>query len=525
MNRRFFLFLLLLPAVTTASAQSVTFAEHIAPIIYNHCTSCHRPGEIGPFPLTNYSEVVANITNIRYVTNIRYMPPWKPDPSYRHYQKENYLTQEEIRLIADWHQQGMNRGNPALEPPAPVFPSGSQIGVPDLSLSFAQSYTHRGNDKDEYRYFVIPTGLTEDKDLVALEVRPGNKSVVHHTLIWEDTTGKARLADLATPEYGYAPNETGQDITDLQNQLPGYVPGMRPSLLTNGIAQKLHAGADLKLQMHYAPTSSDESDSTTINLFFAEQPATRYLRSDVMLPLFSIINDWFVIGPNQVKEFHGRYTVPFKVSLYSVTPHMHLLGTHWKVYAVKPGGDTVPLIHIPSWDFNWQGEYQFKKLIVLPAGSVIHAFAGYDNTTNNENNPNNPPKLVTWGEGTADEMYYLPISYLMYQEGDENIEFDDNPMSIGGSPLKTIEDRLYPVAPNPASDRLTFGYTLARSGRVNLYLYNTAGALVRTIAGNQYHLPGYHTHDLNVQDLPAGMYMLVLQKGAVRLTERVAVIK
>jgi hypothetical protein len=503
--------------------QTVNFSEHIAPIIYQHCTSCHRAGEIGPFPLTNYTEVAANAATIKQVTQIGYMPPWKPDPKYQHYQKENYLTAAQIQLLADWFDQDMPQGNPALEPPLPVFPSGSQIGVPDLVLSFKQAYTVKGDNVDEYRYFVLPTGLTEDKDLIALEMRPGNTAVVHHTLFWEDVSGQARAADEATPEYGYAPEEADQ--TGLQSQLFGYVPGMRPTLLNQGLAQKLHAGADLKMQMHYAPVTSDETDSSTVNLFFAKEPATRYLQTHILLPLPATIGELFVIQANQKKEFHGTLTVPGPVSLFSISPHMHMLGTHWKVYAVKPDGDTIPLIHIPSWDFNWQGSYNFKKLIVLPAGTVIHAFAGYDNTIDNPNNPNSPPKNITWGEGTSDEMYYLPISYLNYLPGDENIVFEEeNPTSIGGKALKGSTDRLYPVAPNPAGDRLKIGYTVMHPHRISLCLYDQVGKRVQMIHEQKFHLPGYHNQELHVGSLPEGIYFLVMEdEQGKRQTEKLVV--
>jgi len=439
-----------------SEAQTVTFSEHIAPIIYNHCTRCHRSGEIAPFPLTNYQEISGRGHTIKYVTGINYMPPWKPNPEYRKYQKENYLSIAQKQLIEDWVNDGMPQGNPALEPPLPVFPSGSQVGIPDLVVSFSKKYVHQGNNTDEYRYFVLPTGLTSDKKIRSLEFRPGNKKVVHHTLIWEDTTGAAAAEDALTPEYGYPGG--GSSTTNLsQQQLPGYVPGAFPVIYSNGITQKLHAGGDLKLQMHYAPSPVDEPDSSSINIFFENGNSNRMLQSYIMLPIPGIlVNGPFYILANTKKEFHGQFTVPADFSLFSVSPHCHKLGTHWKVYAVKPTGDTIPLIHIPSWDFNWQGSYQFKQLIKVPAGSVIHAFAGYDNTTGNDNNPHVPPINITWGESTADEMYYLPISYLPYQAGDENIVLEDPLTGISNPLIQQITDKLYPVAPVPANETIRF---------------------------------------------------------------------
>ena len=318
-----------------AQAQTVTYAEHIAPIIYSHCTSCHRAGEIGPFSLSNYSEVKAQDGLVKYVTSIQYMPPWKADPTYQQYQKVNILSASEIHLISDWVTQGSVRGDPTLEPALPVFPTGSLVGVPDLTISFAKSHTIVGNNTDEYRYFVIPTGLTQDKDLIALEMRPGNTSMVHHALFWADTTGSAAAADAATPEYGYAGN-TQQVLLggNLNKQLPTYVPGQKPTVLSNGIAHRIKAGSDLQVQIHYAPSPVLTSDSSSFNLFFASTPATRYVKNHVMIPFFGTLvapYTQFTIPANQKREFHGVYTMPENASMISTMPHMHRLGTNWKV--------------------------------------------------------------------------------------------------------------------------------------------------------------------------------------------------
>lgn len=519
MKPKSLLFLLALLGSANAIAGSATYCSDIAPIIYNHCTSCHRSGEIAPFPLTNYTEVSMWGGMIKYVTSIKYMPPWKPDKHYQQYQKENYLSDSEIAKIADWVDNGMPKGDPALEPPLPVFPTGSQIGTPDMVLSFAKSYTHIGNNEDEYRYFVLPTGLTTDKDLIALELRPGNKSIVHHTLVWQDTTGQAALDDAATTEYGYT---SGSASTGLDNQLPGYVPGQKPQLFTNGIAYKLYAGSDLKLQMHYAPKTSDETDSTTINLFFASKPATRYLQSFVMVPIAGILtNPPFVMPANTIKTFHGQVTSPTDVSMVGVAPHMHKLGMDWKVYAVKPSGDTINLIKIDEWDFNWQGAYYFKKLTPLPAGSVIHAYASYDNTTGNINNPNSPPKLITWGEGTSDEMYYLPLIYLDYQPGDDTITFEST--GIASQNYYQVQDKLYPVSPNPGSENINIGFTLATGTNLSLGLYNMLGQEVCEIVSKGYYLPGLHRLSYDVSKLASGNYTLLMNTGSGKYSQLISI--
>jgi hypothetical protein len=523
--KKLLLFITICCWLNNGIAQEVNFSEHIAPIIYNHCTTCHRPGEIAPFPLTNYEQVKAWAPMIAYVTGIKYMPPWKPDPNYQTYQRENYLTDAEIKQIADWVAQGTKRGNTALEPPLPVFPTGSQVGTPDLVLSFRESYLHKGTNQDVYRFFVLPTGLTEDKDLIALEVRPGNNAIVHHALVWEDTTGTSRAADEQTPEYGYE-TVRGNSLNALNSQLPGYVPGMRPMVFSHGIAQRLHAGADLRLQVHYAPTPVDERDSTTVNLFFARQPATRFLKSKVMIPFFgTLTNGPFVIPANQVREFHGTYQFTEDASLLNISPHMHKLGQRWEVFAIKPNKDTVKLIKINEWDFNWQGSYSFKKPIILPKGTVVHAFAKYDNTVNNPVNPNNPPKLITWGENTSDEMFYLPFSWVSYQPGDENLVFENPTTSTENPTIYSIQNELYPIAPNPATQQVKIGFTLASGGKATLHLFDVNGRLVNAVFTDRLYAPGLHTVEMDVSQQASGVYMAVLTIAGQQHIQKLVITK
>ncbi len=499
------------------SGQTPTWSENIAPIIYNHCTSCHRPGEIGPFPLTNYTETASRGQMIKYVTEIGYMPPWKPNPQFQRYQRENFLTETQKQQIVEWVNNGMPEGDPSLAPPPPVFPSGSQVGVPDRVVSFAQKWTVPGNNQDQYRYFVIPHGIQQVQRIRALEFRPGNTRIVHHALIWEDTTGEAAALDAATPEYGYSGG--GGDFN--QQPLPGYVPGAKPAIFTNGITQLLHPGGDLKIQMHYAPTPVPESDSSSILIFYDQNPnPPRILNTFIMTPP-TLVNGPFVMPPNTVREFHGRITVPFPISVVAISPHCHKLGTHWRVFARTPQGDTIPLIHIPQWDFNWQGDYMFKRLIKIPAGATLHAFAGYDNTTNNPNNPNNPPQTVTWGEGTADEMFFLPISFLLYQQGDENIVLEDTITTDFLAPIKGLEDKLYPAFPQPATESIKVGFTLGTSGLVGLRLLRLDGKAVRKMEENRWHLPGYHTKELDLKGIPSGVYLLEFTKEKKRQVQKV----
>ncbi|MDX1905792.1 MAG: T9SS type A sorting domain-containing protein [Bacteroidia bacterium] len=498
-----------------------TFSRDISPIIYNHCTSCHRPGEIGPMPFVDYASVSAYAHMIAYVTESRYMPPWKADPAFSHLIDENILTDNEIQLIRDWVNAGAPQGNPAEEAPLPTFTTGSQLGTPDTVLSFATRYRHAGTNTDAYRVFVLPTGLTEDRDIAAIEVRPGNKQIVHHTLIAADTTGAARQLDQADPVYGYE-SFGGFGVTGAsQNQFQGYVPGQRIRFFPEGIGQRLYAGSDLLVQMHYAPTAADEYDSTTINIFYKDEPVQRYIENYIMLPTNNILtNGPFIIPANQTRTFHGVWTVPRDISLLAISPHMHLLGQSWEVWAISPTGDSTNLIRISDWDFNWQGTYLFPQMIKVRAGSQIHAYAAYDNTVNNPLNPNSPPTWVTWGERTQDEMYYLPLTFVDYWPGDENVIFT----AIDEVPgLASTETQFFPPYPNPARSEIVTGFYLRAAGPVTIELLDLKGQRLRQFQHQVFYPAGRHAVTWPAGDLAPGLYLIQFSAGDYTALEKIMI--
>lgn len=506
-----------------AHAQSVTFTEDIAPIIYNNCTQCHREGEIGPMPFTTYQEVYNWAPMIEYVTSIRYMPPWPANPEYSEFLGERFLTDDQIHLISDWVKAGAPEGPKNAEPPLPIFPDGSQIGEPDLVLSFDQAFTHKGDNSDQYQVFVLPTGLQEDKIVKAIELRPGNKSIVHHALFQIDTTGTGRQLDAQTPEYGYA--GFGGFGTPRLQEYPGYVPGAKPRFYPEGLGQPMYKGSDLLIQMHYAPVPQEETDSTWVNIFFADETEfiEREVQQEVMLPFGrTILNGPFFMPANTVKQFHCMWEIPAKVSVLGLWPHCHLLGQDWEVYAISPRGDTTRMLQIPEWDFNWQGAYFFKQYIVLEPGSEIHAFATYDNTTDNPFNPNNPPQFVTWGEGTADEMFYLPFMYVPYKAGDETVVFTDFSTAQDRT-IRFPEDKLYLPYPNPASEEVTIGFKLSQPDQVSVALYDMQGKFIGKPVVDRAYGMGPHKFLMSTADLPAGLYFVRLSSKRIQLTQKVMV--
>jgi hypothetical protein len=422
-----FSFGLLLAAVFAGHglhAQSVTFHQDVAPIIYQHCTECHRVGEIGPMPLTTFEEIMPYGEFIEYVTSTGYMPPWTPDEEYAHFVGERVLSAEELEVLSLWVADGKPEGNPADNPGVPDFPSGSQIGVPDQVWAMSEPYTHEGDMTEQYQVFVLPAESENNLAIRAMEVRPGNNKVAHHAILGLDVTGTAMQLDAADPDPGYE-SFGGFGFNAASNFFGAWVPGAMALEYPPGMGRTVPAGADILLQMHYGPSPIDEVDQTEINVFYAEGPIEREVETAIMTP--QDLDGFFYLPANQVRTFHGTLDVPADLSLLNIAPHCHLIGESWEVFATSPSNqDTIPLISIPQWDFNWQGFFTFPTLTKIPAGYTLHGIASYDNTEDNPFNPSDPPINVTYGEGTLDEMFFIFFDYVLYEEGDEAIVLGPN---------------------------------------------------------------------------------------------------
>lgn len=502
------LFGLLFSGSISAQGNKITFSEHIAPIIYAKCGFCHRTGEIAPMPLTNYQEVSAYARTIQEVTESRYMPPWKPDPTYSKFNDERYLTSEQIELIKGWVTAGTPEGDPNLTPKFPEFPSGSQLGTPDVVLKMSEAFPHKGINKDRYQIFVLPTNFTEDKEIAAVEFRPGNNKIVHHAIIAIDTKGQGRALDEKSPdEYGYE-QYGGFGFNDPE-LIGGWTPGNTPQFYPKGIAKIIPKGSDILLQMHYAPYPVDASDSSTINIFYTKKSGSRKVMTQPIISPYAL-DVPFVIPANEVKTFHAKFKVPVDASLISVYPHMHLLGKSWEIFAVTPANDTIKIIKIKDWDFKWQSPYRFPKLKKIPAGSSLEAIAVYDNTVNNPVNPRQIPRDVTWGESTYDEMILAYFDFLPYQKGDEDI-----PTSIFEEPNPFLEyksSQMFPIFPNPnLGTKLTVSFALSENQVVDASVLDISGRELKKILTKQKFYAGKNNFEADLTDFPAGTYLIQMQ--------------
>lgn len=426
--------------------ETYTFSEHIAPIIYKNCTSCHRPGEAGPFSLLTYKDVASRSKLIRFVTQSRFMPPWPADASYTHFVKENVLTEEEINTIANWVDQGAIQGDSTKMPAVPFFPLGSQLGKPDLVVKLRDVYSIKGNGKDLFLLMRVPFEIPKDTFVRVIEIIPDNRKLVHHVnaqLLSYDSKKKKdvfkgnTVVDLeAFPDklnaykaLGLA-NDDGVTFPLLTQSVANYLPGVVPPIYPDGIGgfKITQKGALFLKDIHYGPSRVDTTDQTTFNIFYADKKPKRPSQEFQMGTYgVSPTVPQLVIPADSIKKFHSDYTLPFDISVLTINPHMHLLGKSFLAYAVTLQNDTIPMIRIHKWDFRWQYFYTYKKMLKIPRGATIHIEGIFDNTRNNPNNPFSPPRLVAERDGsmrTSDEMFQFIITYLPYQEGDEGIHLD-----------------------------------------------------------------------------------------------------
>lgn len=375
----------------------VTFAREIAPIIFANCTTCHREGAVAPFPLESFADVRRHAEQVRVMAELKLMPPWKPTRGFGRFRDEQFLTAREIELVGRWIDAGMPLGDPTEVPVPPTFVDGWQLGEPDLVLTLPEPFQIPADGPDIYQYFVLPTGLTEDRLVSAIEYRVGNARVVHHASFRFDDTGHASQLDAAWPGPGY--QRFGGWGFAGGGTLGGWAVGVLPERMPAGFGRPIRAGSDFVIQTHYHPSGKDEADQASVGIYFAPKTAKRRVAE-----LFVANMELAIPAGERRFRHHAEYTLPIAVTLHSVLPHTHLLGRELRATATLPGGHVEPLIEIKDWDFNWQGYYFYSQPLRLPAGTKIEFDVVFDNSSYNSLNPHSPPRMVRWGEESDAEM-------------------------------------------------------------------------------------------------------------------------
>ena len=385
------------PALVTAQTRTVTYHEDVVPVLQKRCQACHRPGEAAPFSMLTYRDTRPWASAMKRAVASRQMPPWHADPAVGHFKNDRRLTQEEIDTISRWADNGAPEGDAQKAPAALAFLDGWNIGQPDKILEMPEAFSVPAKGTIDYQWIVLPTGLEKDTWLEGVEVRPGDRSVVHHVIAFYRRPGSNWLLDakpgIPTPK-GSGDSEAGMS----DGAIGGYVPGFPAARLAPGRAILLPAGSDIVLQVHYNATGKATTDRTKVGMVFA--------RTDVTERSFQIglANPGFVIPPGAANHpVDAEITVDSDVRVIGFTPHMHLRGKSFEFRAVLPDGTREVLVRVPKYDFNWQLTYDLAEERVFPKGTKFEATAIFDNSANNKFNPD-PKASVRFGDQTWDEM-------------------------------------------------------------------------------------------------------------------------
>ncbi len=360
----------------------ITFSRQIAPLLNKHCVSCHRAGEVAPFELTSYEKAVGWSGMIDEVVREERMPPWHANPAHGMFKNDARLTDDEKDLIATWVRNGAPEGDRSELPTPPTFADGWLMGKPDVVYKMPKPYNVPAKGVVGYQYSVVKEELKEDLWVRGAEMRPGNRAVVHHLIL-----------------FYIPPNERPRGLDAVSKGIATFAPGMPPVVWPEGLALRIPAGSKLVFQSHYTPNGTAQSDLSEAGLLLAD-PKT--IKQEVTIA--PGMTEDFEIPPGD-KDYRVETSRRMAQDswLYTLAPHMHFRGKSFRYTAYYPDGGEEILLDVPRYDFNWQNVYTLVEPKVLPAGTKVKMVASYDNSAENKSNPD-PTKSVTWGDQTWDEM-------------------------------------------------------------------------------------------------------------------------
>lgn len=402
-----------------AQPTAPTFAKDVAPIMHAKCTSCHRPGGMAPFSLTDYDSVKYNADAIRDAVETDYMPPWHAEGPHGAFLNDRRLTAEEKSTILRWVDGGAKFGDAKDLPPTPVYASGWEIGTPDAIVRMPTDFVVPASGTVEYQYFEVPTNFTEDKWVQAMEILPGSRESVHHVLVYAKVppapvaagTGRASSGGAAQPLFVRKPQfdpPADPPRSDKSNGPPRQLgaligstaPGTNVLEFPKGTAMRIRAGTVLTFQMHYTAHGHESKDRTSMGFKFADAAPKEEIRAA------AFVNGAFTLpaGERDI-AVPSELEVSRTIRIWGLLPHTHLRGARWQYTLQKPDGSKSVVLDVPRYDFNWQTYYLFATPLEIPAGGKLLSMAWYDNSAMNRHNPD-PKKDVTWGDQTWEEMQY-----------------------------------------------------------------------------------------------------------------------
>jgi hypothetical protein len=384
-----------------AAVRDVTFTRDVAPIVFENCAYCHRPGEVAPFSLLSYKDARPWARAIKQQVSLRHMPPWNADPQYGDFRNPRVLSEKQIATLVAWVDGGAREGNPADLPPVPQFADGWQIGTPDLIVTMPEPVKIQASGTIPYASY--PSNYTFEKDtwIQAIEVRPGNRAVVHHAVA---------LANLP----GDNPNVGGQNMHL-------YSPGLEAITWRDGYGKFVPKGTTISFQMHYNAIGRETTDQTKIGFKFATKPVHTQVNTTI------IANTSLMIPPMlQHHEAIAAFQFPVEARIHGLRPHMHLRARLGTASLITPDGSRRVLLHVPRWDDAWQNYYVLSKPARVARGSIVEYLADYDNSPANALNPD-PKVAVSWGQQVWDEMHSV---YMTWTAINPQNEHDDEPIQI-----------------------------------------------------------------------------------------------
>lgn len=453
------------PGPYTARKQGeLNFNKDIAPIVFRHCATCHRPDQSAPFNLLTFADVKKRAKQVAEVVEKRYMPPWLPERELVEFANDRSLSVNQIGMIRQWVAEGAIEGSAADLPSCPKWTEGWRLGIPDLMVKLPQPYTLAAEGKDVYRNLVVLIPVSERKYVRGVEFLPGNWKVVHHAFIKVDSTPVSRRRAEKENPPGFDGMWLPETAIMPDGHFLGWQPGKVPQMTPDGLAWILEPNTDLVLQLHLHPSGKPELVQPTVAFYFTQQPPTN---AAFRLNLNSLRIDI----PAGAKDYavEDSYTLPVDVNLLGVGPHAHYLGKRLEGYALLPEGARKDLILIKDWDFNWQGEYPYAKPIFLPKGTTLVMRWTYDNSSDNERNPNHPPKRVKYGPQTTDEMGELWYQVLPRYASERNF-FEKDFYAHLGRLVIDYNESLLKENPNDAEAH-------TKAGRARLYFGQVLEAL------------------------------------------------
>ncbi|HZM60211.1 MAG TPA: cytochrome c [Vicinamibacterales bacterium] len=426
--------------VVSKAQTPVTFSEHVAPIVFANCISCHRPGEAAPFSLLSYRDARPLAKAIASATASKVMPPWKAGPSDFAFENARRLTDEQIAIIQRWVADGAPEGDPAKTPALPRFTEGWQLGTPDLAVSMSEAFEVPAKGPDVYRNFVVPLNLDRDTWVRAIDFRPSARSVVHHSLFFLDASGGAREQDALDAVPGFPGGMGGGRVVgqgrglaailgngDARAQadgvaraagLGGWALGGRALELPSGLAFFVPKGSDLILSTHFHPSGKVEREKSSVGLYFASGPPTQAFTSIQLPPVFGVFEGVDIPAGQERYTISDSFVIPIDVRAFAVGAHAHYLAKEFTMKATLPDGAVKTLLSIGDWDFSWQERYRFKEFVALPKGTRLDVTVSYDNSAANKRNPSRPPVRVYWGEESTDEMGSIGLQVVAANRGE-----------------------------------------------------------------------------------------------------------